>query len=531
MDASIAVLVDAKREYTKQLIQSIRSHLLSGMLSIYDEAFSVCEENKEPDLTMLTFQELLGEVPKWNSVMISDETNRIVDESCCDYLEDLLTAVFVCHTKILTTVRVTNKDRKINLKIPSVENFLHQVYIEMAREFWKHPYLLNPMEVSKLEYQQNLRKAENIIHDCLESTVRKLLPVKDILKEYLNEDHFDDEPAEEDDDCAPESSEQRTRKSSKKRRSSEDEPEPGTPGKSPRKKAPQEDDLDNDDEGGSYKHALRKELCDLKANAKTAGVTFENDPSSATSPASTKPSRPNSKAAGLPGLLTSLKPSGSPGPSPPGSPTKPAFDKMVDQLEKGLTGMAADVSTKTGGGDSNVKQVNIIKGGGSTFSTPATDTTSGPSSHTSFGAPSSSSVTPLSQLLSGTSDSDIKTVSTGGSNLSTESSKRSSYPFPAQASSLFGNTGPSSSAALDAPNASTTSTQLLDLSTGITDISSPASSPPPQGGGATELDLDGLLGGGGAQSDMPVVNVDFGSSTGSSSSASASSSAPDFTFF
>ena len=185
METSVAVLVDAKREYTNQLIQAIRPFLLSGMLTIYDEAFNVCQENKETDLTMLTFQELLGEIPKWNNVMITEETERIISDSKCDFLEDLLTAVFVCHTKILTTVRVTNKDRKINLKIPCVENFLHQVYIEMAREFWKHPYLLNPVDVSKLEYQQNLREAENIIHSCLESTIRRLLPVKDILKEYL----------------------------------------------------------------------------------------------------------------------------------------------------------------------------------------------------------------------------------------------------------------------------------------------------------------------------------------------------------
>ena len=33
----------------------------------------------------------------------------------CDWFDDLLTAVFVCHTKILTTVRVTNKNRRINL--------------------------------------------------------------------------------------------------------------------------------------------------------------------------------------------------------------------------------------------------------------------------------------------------------------------------------------------------------------------------------------------------------------------------------
>lgn len=192
MDTNVAVLVDAKTEYTKQLIQIIAPHLLSGLLTIYDEAYGVCTSNKEEDLTMLTFQELLGEVPAWNNVMVAEESERISEESKCDYLEDILTAVFVCHTKILTTVRVTNKDRKINLKIPSVENFIHQVYIEIAREFWRHPYLLNPTEVTKLEYQHNLQVADEKICACVESTIRKLLPVKDILKEYLTEDDDDD---------------------------------------------------------------------------------------------------------------------------------------------------------------------------------------------------------------------------------------------------------------------------------------------------------------------------------------------------
>lgn len=198
MDTNVAVLVDAKTEYTKQLIQIIAPHLLSGLLTIYDEAYGVCTSNKEDDLTMLTFQELLGEVPAWNNVMVAEEAERIMEESKCDYLEDILTAVFVCHTKILTTVRVTNKDRKINLKIPSVENFIHQVYIEIAREFWRHPYLLNPTEVTKLEYQHNLQVADEKICTCVESTIRKLLPVKDILKEYLTED--DDEGNDEDED-------------------------------------------------------------------------------------------------------------------------------------------------------------------------------------------------------------------------------------------------------------------------------------------------------------------------------------------
>ena len=199
-DSNVNVLVDAKAEYTKQLIQVLQPQLMAGIISIYDEAYTLCKDNNEESLTMLTFQELLSQVPKWNQVLISDETERIVDESECDYFDDLLTAVFVCHTKILTTVRVTNKNRRINLKIPSAENFIHMTYIEIAREFWKHPYLLNPFNVTKLAYQQNLSLAEERIRMCLERTIRKLLPVKNILKEYLAED--DSAGEEEDEETA-----------------------------------------------------------------------------------------------------------------------------------------------------------------------------------------------------------------------------------------------------------------------------------------------------------------------------------------
>jgi len=526
MDASIAVLVDAKREYTKQLIQSIRSHLLSGMLSIYDEAFSVCEENKEPDLTMLTFQELLGEVPKWNSVMISDETNRIIEESSCDYLEDLLTAVFVCHTKILTTVRVTNKDRKINLKIPSVENFLHQVYIEMAREFWKHPYLLNPMEVSKLEYQQNLRKAEIIIHDCLESTVRKLLPVKDILKEYLNEDNPDDTDTENDSSEEDGSGPRNSSRSRKASPADDDDDETTANDKKRLSKGLSKSIKSNaastaadkeDVHSTSYKDTLRKELSELKANAKTDGVTFENEPSS-----------PVSKPSGLTNLLTSttsLSPTTVP--SPPGSPTKPAFDKMVDQLEKGLSSMTGGGESCGGGsggntlgGESDVKTVNIGKASSSSNgNTPSTssNTTTPTLSTSPLPSPSASSTTSLSSLLSagGGSSSNTDPDTTG-----------TTKPIS------IGSTGSSTPPILDLSNAIPPSPPAAPSSL-LGGASSPTPHPPSSPSGTTPLDLNSLLGSGNngnsLSSDMPVVNVDFGRSSLPSSSSDTSTN--KFTFF
>ena len=186
---NISVLVDAKQEYSKQLIQLLLPHLLSGLLSIYDEAHVMCTENNDEDLSMLTFQELLSQVPKWNQILIKEETDRIERCSGCDWIEDLITAVFVCHTKILTTVRISNRNsNKINLQIPSVTDFIHQIYINLAREFWKHPYLISPHDTTKLQYQQNLSIAEEKIHHSIEATIRALLPIKNILKEYLKTD-------------------------------------------------------------------------------------------------------------------------------------------------------------------------------------------------------------------------------------------------------------------------------------------------------------------------------------------------------
>ena len=191
MESPIDGLVDAKKEFTTQIVQALRQVMLTGFLEIYDTAFRECKESNEEDLTMMTFQELLSGIPEWNSVLIQEETERVLKESKhdTDSLEALLSAVFVCHTKVLTSVRLTeNDDCVVNLNIPDVSHFIHQAYVECAREFWKQPYLFNPMEVSKIEYQQNLKLSENIIEKGIETTIRNLLPVKDILKKYIDKD-------------------------------------------------------------------------------------------------------------------------------------------------------------------------------------------------------------------------------------------------------------------------------------------------------------------------------------------------------
>ena len=57
--------------------------------------------------------------------------------------------------------------------------------------------ILYDTEFNKLELQRNLIQAENVIKEGIEETIRKMLPVKDVLKRYLGNDYNDDEEEED----------------------------------------------------------------------------------------------------------------------------------------------------------------------------------------------------------------------------------------------------------------------------------------------------------------------------------------------
>lgn len=187
MEDNLSVLVDAKTEYTKQLTNILVPFIYEGIKSIYDETVDYCVVNDDKSVLM-RFQEKLSLIPKWSQEILGQEYSRITNSSGCDWLDELVTAVFLSHTKILTAIKKNGKkQKKINLKIPKIDHFIHKCYIECAREFWRNPYLYSD-KCSQSEYQRNVRESQKIISNTIEETIRKLLPVKNILREYLGEE-------------------------------------------------------------------------------------------------------------------------------------------------------------------------------------------------------------------------------------------------------------------------------------------------------------------------------------------------------
>ena len=183
-EISVNLLVDAKEEYTKQLTRILVPRMYEGISHIYSEAKNLANENKNK--TLVIFQNLLKNIPQWNQNIIEKETNRIIEKSGIDWLEDLISAIFVVFSKILSAVRVTNHSRihNFHLTVPKLHHFIHECYIEMARKFYMNTMLFSD-ELTPNEQQINVRESYKIVKESIIEAIRILLPVKAILHEYL----------------------------------------------------------------------------------------------------------------------------------------------------------------------------------------------------------------------------------------------------------------------------------------------------------------------------------------------------------
>ena len=134
----------------------------------------------------MTFQNLLSRVPKWNNSILEEERKRIIERSGCNYLEDLITCVHIIQLKVLTCIRVGNKQKKIDISIPKLDNFIHKVYINVARKIYANIYLFDK-NVTPLHSQKNTREIETIIQECILISIRESIPTEAIIRAYMDE--------------------------------------------------------------------------------------------------------------------------------------------------------------------------------------------------------------------------------------------------------------------------------------------------------------------------------------------------------
>lgn len=201
-DYSIQSLSESKNELCARLVNLLTPLVLEGYDSIFKEAWDVCSQNDELDKYLMTFQNFVSRVPKWNGSIIENEKNRIITQSGCSYLEDLITCVHVVHLKALTCIRVGQKQKKVDIDIPSLNNFIHNVYIQVARKVYTNVYLYEK-NIMPLQVQKNKRELEIIVKECIMNTIRDSIPVEKVLRAYMDETEEQDVEVEEKEEVIP----------------------------------------------------------------------------------------------------------------------------------------------------------------------------------------------------------------------------------------------------------------------------------------------------------------------------------------
>ncbi len=192
-------IVSIKDVYEKYLMSILVPALYEGFRSIYKKAIDLEVKfqegmKKNPNIenpgVLSIFQTLISDIPNLNNHKIKNETDRIRSSSkSANIFDDLIKAV-VKSNIILLTYNVDGKRKDlINSRFHEniiIYDFIHSCYIQCGKNFFGRPELFWH-KYESIEINKNKRDCYNIIAESIEEAVRLMLPMKEILLEYLTQ--------------------------------------------------------------------------------------------------------------------------------------------------------------------------------------------------------------------------------------------------------------------------------------------------------------------------------------------------------
>ncbi len=196
----------ARNEYQQQLTTFLQPLITKGFWSIFRDSKKMCsKENKEQEV-FKRFQSFVKKIPKWSSLTVDAETERIKQKINC--LSELITIIFVGNVKILASIRLKGKHTNIKVKVPSCNNFIHTVYINTAKRIFYDPYLFDD-NLDPIEKERNMNRIFEFIEKAISETISGMLPLDSILNEYLG-NAFDSDVSQTDESSVSSSAESNT---------------------------------------------------------------------------------------------------------------------------------------------------------------------------------------------------------------------------------------------------------------------------------------------------------------------------------
>jgi len=169
------LLNESERRFTKKLCQAMIPVMIEAFWEIWLEAKKISQGKN----TTRVFQELLRDVKTWNSSISNKNTEAIIKSN--SLFPSLLAAVFVIQVKILSSIRIDKKQKKICIKLPANDVFVQRCYENCARNLYDDPLIITENTTDEIRKKELFNRFSIEIAEVIDT----LVPTAEILNTYL----------------------------------------------------------------------------------------------------------------------------------------------------------------------------------------------------------------------------------------------------------------------------------------------------------------------------------------------------------
>lgn len=171
---TVSDLSVASKNLEAKLCNELSTVIYDGIYSLFQVALA----ESKPDEIFRTFQKFLKEIKTWNNSILVDEVKRIKTE--IPSIDKTLAASFMANVKVLNTLRPKNK--QVSVVLPTLDYFIHQVYINCAREVYSNPFLFDH-RIDVAVQSENKERVMEIIRTKILSTIQSIIPIDELFND------------------------------------------------------------------------------------------------------------------------------------------------------------------------------------------------------------------------------------------------------------------------------------------------------------------------------------------------------------
>lgn len=170
---------EAKNYLVHRLTSIMTPIMRDKFIQMYKEALEQAK-NSRGHVVQNVFKVLLEEVANWNNTMIKEHT-EMYETASKGMLSNILASVFICYVKMLSsTIRMSKDAKKMNITLPTNDNFVHACINNAAIEFMKK------MNIFRMEKEDERNEAiEEVCSRAIIKTIHDIIPINEIFSAYM----------------------------------------------------------------------------------------------------------------------------------------------------------------------------------------------------------------------------------------------------------------------------------------------------------------------------------------------------------